>query len=634
MAAVSAPRGDLSSSERRAGLALAEAIIPGSRTIPAADEATFDRAEELVSELHPTLARAWNLALRALDAAAVAYTGRPFHALGAREQDELVTRWQRDPVLRSPLGLAALVYKFVHFDRRDVYGKLGGQLNVVTSLEQPRWLSQVHRADAWKEGDLECDVVVVGTGAGGGVVGRELADRGHAVVFLEEGEHHRRDAFDGSSVTAHKRFYRAAFSVGNAPMPIFVGRLVGGSTAINGGTCLRAPSWMLDRWCEELGTDELSPAQMTPLYERVERILQVEPSPRDKIGPIADFISRGCDALGWSHMAVPRNAPGCDGKGFCDFGCRTDARLGTNLSYVPAALGQGALLLTEARADRVIIEGGRAVGVEAVTPTGRTVRVRARAVILAGGTLPTPLLMLGQGIGNSSGQLGRNLSLHPSTGFAAVTEERIGGPGHIPQGYGCDEFLRDGILMLAAQPDYNVSGVIFPLVGQRLMEAVDQIDHMASFGLLVRDTHASGRVWRDVAGVPAVTYNLDPRDVSLMHDAMVHAAEMCHAAGARRIYPFVVGHTPLDSAADLEAFRRERLAPSDFVWTSYHPLGTCRMGRDPKTSVVDLDHAVHDVPGLYVVDGSTVRGPIGVNPQMTIMAMATRAAARISERIG
>jgi len=634
MAAVSTPRGDLTASERRAGLALAEAIIPGSRTIPAADEATFDRAEELVSELHPTLARAWNIALRALDAAAIAYARRPFHALGAQEQDELVTRWQKDPILRSPLGLAALVYKFVHFDRRDVYSTLGGQLNVVSTLEQPRWLSQVHRADAWKDGDLECDVVVVGTGAGGGVVGRELADRGHAVVFLEEGAHHRRDAFDGRSVNAHKRFYRAAFSVGNAPMPIFVGRLVGGSTAINGGTCLRAPSWVLDRWCEELGTDELSPAKMTPLYERVERILQVEPSPRDKIGPIADFITRGCDALGWSHMAVPRNAPGCDGKGFCDFGCRTDARLGTNLSYVPAALGQGALLLTEARVDRVLIEGGRAVGVEAVTPTGRTVRVRARAVILSGGTLPTPLLLQGQGIADSSGQLGRNMSLHPSTGFAAVTEERIHGPGHIPQGYGCDEFLRDGILMLAAQPDYNVSGVIFPLVGQRLMEAVDQIDHMASFGLLVRDAAPSGRVWRDVGGVPAVTYNLDPRDVSLMHDAMVHAAEMSHAAGARRIYPFVVGHAPLDTPADLAAFRRERLGPSDFVWTSYHPLGTCRMGRDPKTSVVDLDHAVHDVPGLYVVDGSTVRGPIGVNPQMTIMAMATRAAARISDRLG
>jgi choline dehydrogenase-like flavoprotein len=118
-----------------------------------------------------------------------------------------------------------------------------------------------------------------------------------------------------------------------------------------------------------------------------------------------------------------------------------------------------------------------------------------------------------------------------------------------------------------------------------------------------------------------------------MHDAMVHAAELSRAAGARRIYPFVVGHAPLDTVADLRAFRQERLGPSDFVWTSYHPLGTCRMGRDPKTSVVDLDHAVHDVPGLYVVDASTVRGPIGVNPQMTIMALATRAAARISDRL-
>jgi choline dehydrogenase-like flavoprotein len=635
MAAASPVRGgDLTASQRRAGLALAEAIIPGSRTIPAADEATFDRAQELVAELHPTLARAWGLALRALDAAAVAYTGRPFHALGARQQDELVQRWQRDPVLRGPMGLAALVYKFVHFDRQPVYEGLGGKLNVVSSLEQPRWLSQVHRADDWTEGDLECDVVVVGTGAGGGVVGRELAAQGHAVVFLEEGAHHRRDAFDGSSVTAHKRFYRAAFSVGNAPIPIFVGRLVGGSTAINGGTCLRAPSWVLDQWAEDLATDELSAASMQTQYEHVDRFLQVEPSPRDIIGPIADFVSRGCDALGWSHMAVPRNAPGCDGKGFCDFGCRTDARLGTNLSYVPAALGQGALLLTEARVDRVLIENGRAVGVQAVTPTGKTVRVRARAVVLSGGTLPTPLLLLSQGIGNSSGQVGRNLSLHPSTGFAAVAEERIQGPSHIPQGYGFDEFLRDGILVLAAQPDYNVSGVIFPLVGQPLMEAVDQLDHMASFGLLVSDASANGRVWRDVGGLPAVTYNLAPQDVQRMHDAMVHTGEMAFAAGARRVYPFVVGHPPVGTRAELEAFRRERLGPSDFVWTSYHPLGTCRMGRDPKTSVIDVDHQVHDVPGLFVVDGSAVRGPIGVNPQMTIMAMATRAAGRIHERIG
>ena len=635
MAAVVSMRGDLTASEYRAGLALAEAIIPGSATIPAADETTFERSQDAVRAFHPAAVRPWRMALRALDAAAVAYTGRSFHALGTRQQEELIVRWQTDPVLKAPLNLLGLIYKFVHFDRDDVYGRMGGKLNVVTSLEQPRWLEQVHRAEDWTEGDVECDVVVVGTGAGGGVVGRELADRGYAVVFVEEGEHHRRDAFDGRAISAHRRFYRAAVAIGNVPMPIFMGRLVGGSTAINGGTCLRTPSWVHERWCEELGTDALSQEAIAPHYDRVERLLEVQPSPRETIGPIADFIARGCDALGWHHAAVPRNAPGCDGKGFCDLGCRTDARLGTNLSYVPAALGKGALLLTGARVDSVLLEGGkRAAGVEAVTGSGKKLRVRARAVVLAGGAVPTPLLLLKQGLANTSGQVGRNLSMHPSTGYAAVAEEPMHGPGHIPQGYGSEEFLRDGLLMLAAQPDYNVMGVIFPLAGQRLMEALDQIEHMASLGLLVRDQSANGRVWRDVGGLPAVTYNLGPEDVRRMHDAMVHASEIALAAGAHKLYPFVVGHPPLEGRRDLEAFRREKLGPGDFVWTSYHPLGTCRMGRDPKTSVIDLDHASHDVPGLFVVDGSAVRGPLGVNPQLTIMALATRAAGRIADRIG
>jgi choline dehydrogenase-like flavoprotein len=635
MAAVVSMPGELTAAEYRAGLALAEAIIPGSATIPAADETTFERSQEAVRDFHPAAVRPWRMALRALDAAAIAYTGRPFHALSSRKQEELIVRWQTDPVLKSPLNLVGLIYKFAHFDRDDVYGQMGGKLNVVTSLEQPRWLEQVHRAEAWTEGDLECDVVVVGTGAGGGVVGRELADRGYAVVFVEEGEHHRRDSFDGRAISAHRRFYRGALSVGNAPMPIFMGRLVGGSTAINGGTCFRTPSWVHESWCEELGTDVLSQSAMAPHFARVEQLLEVQPSPRETIGPIADFIARGCDALGWSHAPVPRNAPGCDGKGFCDLGCRTDARLGTNLSYIPAALGKGALLLTGARVESVLLEGGkRAAGVEAVTSSGKKLRVRARTVILAGGAVPTPLLLLKQGLANKSGQVGRNLSMHPSTGYAAVAEEPMHGPGHIPQGYGCEEFLRDGILMLCAQPDYNVMGVIFPLSGQRLMGALDQIEHMASFGLLVRDQTANGRVWRDVGGLPAVTYNLGPEDVRRMHDAMVHASEIALAAGAHKLYPFVVGHPPLEGRRDLEAFRREKLGPSDFVWTSYHPLGTCRMGTDPKTSVIDTDHASHDVPGLFVVDGSAVRGPLGVNPQLTIMALATRAAGRIADRIG
>ncbi|MGO9837291.1 MAG: gluconate 2-dehydrogenase subunit 3 family protein, partial [Polyangiaceae bacterium] len=170
-------------SEYRAGLALAEAIIPGSEKVRAADEATYARSMAVMHEFHPTAVAAFNAGVRALDVSAVAFTGKRFHALDARRQEEMLLRWQATPGFKTLLAAVSLIYKFVHFDRPEVYGTLGGKLNVVKSLDEPRWLSQVHRADAYPDDDIECEVVVVGTGAGGGVVGRELAERGFAVVF-------------------------------------------------------------------------------------------------------------------------------------------------------------------------------------------------------------------------------------------------------------------------------------------------------------------------------------------------------------------------------------------------------------------------------------------------------------------
>lgn len=180
-------------------------------TLAAADEATVARTEEGVAAFHPALVRAWRVAQATLASGAIARTGRPLHLLTAAEQERLVLHWENDAAFRTPLALVSIVYKLVHFDQESVYRAIGGKLNVLSTLESPRWLRQIHRASEWTEGDLESDVVVIGTGAGGGGVGRELADRGLAVVFVEEGEHHRRDAFDGSSVRAHQRFYRGAF---------------------------------------------------------------------------------------------------------------------------------------------------------------------------------------------------------------------------------------------------------------------------------------------------------------------------------------------------------------------------------------------------------------------------------------
>ena len=613
----------------RAALALARALLPGSERIPAADAESVSRAESVVAGLAPWLAKPWSAAQRVLDLAAIARTGRRLSSLDGEAAEKLVRAWQHDPVLRQPLNIASVVYKLAHFDRPDVVRAMGGRPNVVGNLDKPRWLAQIHAADDWTGDDLEMDAVVVGTGAGGAVVGYELAERGFAVGFVEEGEHYRRDAFDGSLVRAHERFYRAAASIGNVVMPIFIGRLVGGSTAINGGTCFRTPPWVLDRWCEELRTDDFSRETMEPYFERVERILDVAPAAQPEVGPIASVIARGCDALGWRHFAIRRNARGCTGLGFCDLGCGTDAKRSTNLSYIPPALARGSVLLTGFRVDRVIVEGGRAVGVEGTSASGRRHRVRARVVVLAGGSIPTPLLLLGQGLANGSGQVGRNLTLHPSASVAGLFDENIDPANHIPQGYGCDHFLRDGQLIAAAQPTPNVAAQIFQLSGRRLMDVLDRLENVASIGLCVRDESPNGRVWRDVAGRPAITYTVTRADRDRLHSGMVRMLEILVAAGAQRLYAGCASF-PTFEPHELAKFRDAVPAASELALASYHPLGTCKLGRDPKTSVVDLDHQAHEVPGLYIVDGSTVPGAPGVNPQLTIMAMATRAADRIA----
>jgi choline dehydrogenase-like flavoprotein len=617
----------------RAALALAEAIIPGTALIPGADEGTVREAAALLAQLSPRLGKAWWAAQRALDAAARLRTGRPFQALSAAHQERLLALWEQDPVLRLPLSLVSFLYKIVHFDRLSVQRAMGAKARGPAQVTEPRWTEQVHPATSWSGGDIEGDVVVVGTGAGGGVVGYELAQRGHAVVFVEEGELYHRHAFDGSSVRAVRRFYRPAFSVGNVLVPIFAGRMVGGSTAVNGGTSFRTPNWVLDEWCEHLNTDDFLATRMAPYFQKVERHLEVGPSSRRHVGPIADVFQRGCDALGWKHGYLLRNAPGCEASGFCDFGCRTDARRSTNVAYLPPALERGSLLLTGLKAEQVLLENGRAVGIEGSAEEGRRIRIRAKVVILAGGTIPTPLLLLKQNLANSSGQVGRNLTLHPSCIVSALFDEEIRGFDYIPQGYASEEFLREGLLLLAAQPSLNVAPTFFPANGRRLMEPLSRLSHLASLGPLAADATRKGRVWREFNGLPAIRYDLAPADVERLQRGLVLCMEMAVAAGARHFYPGVLTHPSLDVRRDLDRFRKAPLLARDLVVGSYHPLGTCAMGTDARTSVVGLDHQSHDVPGLFIVDGSTVRGPLGVNPQLTIMAMATRAAEHISSHL-
>ncbi|HZS39588.1 MAG TPA: GMC family oxidoreductase, partial [Polyangia bacterium] len=482
---------------------------------------------------------------------------------------------------------------------------------------------------------LECDVVVIGTGAGGAVAARELAERGCAVVMLEEGEYFTRADFTGHAAEMQRKLYRdmgATIAVGNASIPIPIGKTVGGTTTINSGTCYRAPARIFESWRDKHGLADFSAEHMAPYYERVEEVLGVAETEARYVGGVGRVIARGCDALGYKHKALRRNAPACDGQGLCCFGCPTDAKRSTNVSYVPLALKAGAQLITGARADRILTDGGRATGVE-VRAGKQRFTVRARAVVVACGSLLTPLLLERSKLGTSSGELGKNLSIHPAVAALALYDEVIDGTNAVPQGYSIEEFHDEGILFEGAFAPLDIGAAQSPLLGAKLVELLEDYKRLACFGFMIEDT-SRGRVRPGPGGRPLITYWMNRHDVARLKRGVEILSRVYLAGGARFVMPQVNGFDQLRGEADLERFRRAKVSARDFEISAYHPLGTARMGRDPRRSVVGADQQVHDAPGLYVMDGSAVPTSPAVNPQMTIMALATRASQRLADRLG
>jgi hypothetical protein len=221
-----------------------------------------------------------------------------------------------------------------------------------------------------------------------------------------------------------------------------------------------------------------------------------------------------------------------------------------------------------------------------------------------------------QGLCNRSGQLGRNLTLHPSTGLSGLYDELIDGTHHIPQGYGTQQFIDEGILIKAANADPTVYPIILALTGKPLMKGVAQQDHMVGLGILAHDHGEGGRVWWSAKGHPLITYNLTPADVHCLHQGLVRGTQMLVAAGARKVYPGMMNMPVLEGPADFQRLIDARPKAGDFILISYHPLGTAKMGRDPRTSVVDLYQESHDVKNLHLIDGARLRQTLLPNAEV------------------
>jgi choline dehydrogenase-like flavoprotein len=461
---------------------------------------------------------------------------------------------------------------------------------------------------------LKADVCVIGAGAGGAVAAAELAEGGAKVIVLEEGPEHSANSFNARPPQMLGRLYREggqSATLGNPPIGLPLGRGIGGTTLINSGTCFRTPGHVLARWRRDHGL-ELEDSELDGCFERVERALSVAEVTPELAGRNASVARLGAERLGWSHGYLRRNAKGCVGSGVCAFGCPTSAKQHTGITYVPRARDAGARILTGTRARRVVVTGGRASHVE-VTGAHGHFEVRASTVVLAAGTIHTPLLLARSRLGVASGQLGRNLTLHPATAGVARMDELVGMARGVPQSFYVDEFASEGILFetVAGPPSYVAMSL--PLTGRRHAEAMAAYPHLAQLGLMVSD-RPRGSIHR-IGRRPVIHYDLDRADLEKFRAGLIRLEQLFRAAGAAEIYlPLPPGVPP----------RQAR--PRHLKLMAFHPLGTARADARPEHGVVDSDLALHGVRGVYLADGSVVPSALGVNPQLTIMALATRVA--------
>lgn len=489
--------------------------------------------------------------------------------------------------------------------------------------------------------EASADVVVVGSGAGGAVVARELAAAGRDVVVLEEGGYWERAEY--ASMTPSNTFRRlareaglgAAVGLGDTPlMSVMSGKCVGGSSVLTGGVCLRVPEVIHRHWVRELGLTEMSAEALEDDYAAVEAAVHAEEVPQALQSRGAELFVEGAARLGVPLRPLRRNTSGCRGEGRCNFGCPHGAKMSVDVSVLPDAVDRGARIVCDALVEGVDLKNGRATGVHGRfldRDTGKPrvpFRIAARAVVVACGALHTPLLLRRSGV--RSRHLGRHLTLHPSTRVFALFEERVDGwDGAFQSVYGDSLLEREGITFINAFPPPNLVAPGFPGVAQRLRDYLRRLPHMAAMGAFVHDG-GGGAVHRWVGREPLVTYRMAREDAAHVFSAIYWLTSMALAAGAVEVVLPVFGAPTVKSRAELDAFAASPPSIRRVECCCFHPLGTARMSARPADGVVSQRGEVWNTRGLYVADGSILPTSIGVNSQLAIMSVARRIARSVA----
>ncbi len=489
---------------------------------------------------------------------------------------------------------------------------------------------------------FEADVVIIGSGAGGGIAAEQLAQAGFKVLLLEEGAYYTRDDFVMEERWAYPNLYQegAARKTRDGAIGILQGRTVGGSTTVNWTTSIRTPQPTLDYWQSEFDLNFSGSNVLTPYFELAEQRLNITPWPIPPNGNNS-VLQRGCQALGWQHTTISRNVNGCANLGYCGMGCPINGKQSMLVSTIPAAMALGATLISRISVRQLNWQGDNVTSLVAVPVdqhfqprSDLTITIRAKHYILAAGAIGSPAVLLRSRVPNPSGRLGKHTYLHPSLISGALFSDDINGHAGAPQSVYSDQFVwpageQIGYKLEAAPVHPVLMATKLIGAGEQHALLMQQFNKLQVSIALLRDgfhpQSQGGTVSLDSQQQPQLDYPITDYLWQGARRALLSMAEMQFAAGARKVLP--IHH----DASLYNSWREAQAAIAELPMQKYrqtvasaHVMGGCNMSADPAKGVVNPQGRHHQLQNLSIFDGSILPTSLGANPQLTIYGMTWR----------
>jgi choline dehydrogenase-like flavoprotein len=496
------------------------------------------------------------------------------------------------------------------------------------------------------------DVIVIGSGAGGASTAMRFAEAGKKVLVLERGGYYTGllDPLDRTRLglgTLNQREDdmlaridggRGFTSTDDGLANLTYGNCVGGATVHYWADSYRTPPDRLELWERDFGVEGHSADELAPYFAEIERDLGIHPATSEYYNVNNLLFKRGIEALGWLGEPVPQARRGCSKSGHCMQGCSFDAKQSMLVTYIPRAVHAGAVVYADCRVDGITTEDGRATGAvasfidrETAKPNGAKLFASAKIVVLAAGGFGSAPILLRSKLANSSGQVGKNLRANLCSMVHGLFEEDVVMWHNIPAAHGCLEwrlareeggrYREGGYLLMPNQLNPAALSIFLPGFGAEHRRRVKQLPRIGGTIAWIDDVE-SGEVRIDPAGEVRYELPIRGRNAAILRDSMKKGAQLLLAAGAREAFLSDPEGTRIRDEKEIEKIDHLDLDPGILSFAAPHPAGTCRMGRDPATSVVRSTGETWDVENLYVADPSVFPTPVSVDPSETILAFS------------